>query len=91
VSGEDVGLHWGAALPAAVSLLIILVAPVFAIQGIGDLGIEDVYTDGGYVVHFDPPEGGFCFPPPTSLEDTDTVDTVWSERKLFMPYDVYTL
>ena len=90
MSGEDISLHWGAALPVVVSLLLIVGSPVFATQ---EFGIGDVYTDDGYVVYFDPSDGAFCFLPPTSLEleDTDTANAIWSERKLFMPYNLYNL
>ena len=91
MSGEDISLHWGAVLPAVVSLLIILGSPVFAANGLEDLGIGDVYTDDDYVVYFDAHDGAFCFPPPTELEDSDTLNTIFTERKLFMPYNVYTL
>ena len=91
VSKEDIGLHFGAVLPAAVSLMLILASPVFASQGLEDLEIGDIYTDEGYVVYFNAQDGAFCFPPPTKLEDSDTLNTVFSERKLYMPYSVYSL
>jgi hypothetical protein len=49
VSGEDVGLHWGAVLPAVVSLFLILGSPVFAYGKhageLKNLEIEVVYTN----------------------------------------------
>jgi hypothetical protein len=97
VSGEDVGLHWGAVLPGVVLLLLILGSPVFAdgkqAQELENLGMGDVYTDGGYLVYSDPQNGVYYFPSDEDLEleDSDTVNTVWSERKLYMSYNVYYL
>ncbi|MBU2560473.1 hypothetical protein KKA03_06215 [archaeon] len=62
MSGEDIGLHWGAVVPAVVSLLLILGSPVFA-QGnhtgeLRNLEIEVVYTnpyfytDDGYAGYY---------------------------------------
>lgn len=93
MSGEDISLHWGAVLPAVVSLLIILVSPVFAAQGLVDIGIGDVYTDDGYVVNSNPEDSEYYFPTDRDLEleDPDTFNTIFSERKIYMPYNIYNL
>ncbi len=97
MSGEDIGLRWGAVLPGVVSLLLILGSPVFAngeqTQELENLGIEDVYTDDGYLVYSGPQGGVYYFPSDKDLEleDSDIANTVWSERKLYMPYNVYYL
>jgi hypothetical protein len=97
VSGEDVGLHWGAILLGIVSFLLILGSPVFANEeydgDLKNLQIEGVYTDDGLVAYPELEGGRLHYPTPEDLEleESDTITTIYSERKLYMPYNVYYL
>ncbi len=90
-------MHWPPVIWGVVLLCMILASPVFAdekeTEEIMGPEIEVVYTDNGCVVYFDPQDGIFYPPPPGDFEpgDSDTINTIFSERKLFMPYNTYEL
>lgn len=45
------------------------------------------------VIYFEPEAGVYCPPPPDAVEfeESDTVQTIYTERKLYMPYNKYYL
>ena len=76
---------------------MVLANPAFAdeeqTEEIMDSEIEVVYNDDGYVFYFEPQTGEFYFPSlqDSALDDSDIINTFFSERKLFMPYNTYEL